>query len=33
MLRRVISDPLCEQLQTTMSEKGCRKSKNNRNVE
>lgn len=32
MLRRVISDSIWEQLQTTMSEKGCRKSKNNRNV-
>ena len=32
MLRRVISDPIWEQLQATMNEKGCRTSKNNRNV-
>ena len=32
MLRQVISDSIWQQLQITMSKKGCRKSKNNRNV-
>jgi len=32
MLRRVLSDPIWEQLQATMIEKGCRKSNNNLNI-